>query len=264
VLSPARAERLARRAAARRGDGRRTRPSRRAWRVLTAGGDRGDDNAIQALWTAWLAAPDDELWDVLARWRGPEALAVAAFEAATRPGRDVAERAAIGEFCARRWDVGLYSNADLVSIPERGEIAVLPGGQPIAYLDAQTLATIGESRELTGRSGTKLWSSAGGSYHALGHQSPGRREVVVEVVDRRMSVVHWLAAKPMAELRPNDLAAAKSARDAFPGGAARPFLDLFVACLEHRFGADVRTGAAAPMAAHDNDISLAAAGDRPW
>jgi len=100
VLSWARAQRLARRAAVRGGDGQRSLLSRRAWRVLTAHGDRGNDNAFEAVLASWLTAPDDELWDALHRWRSQEALA-AVYLAATQPERAAASRAVIGEFCAR-------------------------------------------------------------------------------------------------------------------------------------------------------------------
>jgi hypothetical protein len=101
MLSEARAERLARRAAARDGHGGRTLLSRRAWRVLTKRGDRGDPRAADAVWQAWLREPGDELWQALARWRGPRAVAEAAFTAGTDVTRDAAARAAIGGFCAR-------------------------------------------------------------------------------------------------------------------------------------------------------------------
>jgi hypothetical protein len=53
VLSEARAERLALRAARCRRDGGRGPLARRAWRRLANAGDGGDRNAIGAVWQAW-------------------------------------------------------------------------------------------------------------------------------------------------------------------------------------------------------------------
>jgi hypothetical protein len=68
---------------------------------LTAAADRGDPDAVEALWRVWLREPDDELWEALARWRGPGPLAEAVFAAAADPVKDAAVRAALGAFCAR-------------------------------------------------------------------------------------------------------------------------------------------------------------------
>jgi len=46
-------------------------PDRRARRRLLEAGDAGDAAATDAVWEAWLASPDDELWRALARWRRP-------------------------------------------------------------------------------------------------------------------------------------------------------------------------------------------------
>lgn len=102
MLSRQRPERLARRAARRRGDGTRGIVARWAWERLVRAGDRGDQAAADVLWEGWLGDPDEERWDVLARWRGPVALADAAFEAAVDPGRDGGAREAIGVFWAGR------------------------------------------------------------------------------------------------------------------------------------------------------------------
>jgi hypothetical protein len=101
MMSQPRAQRLARRAARRRPDGSPGPLARRALRVLAGRGQRGDQNAAGAVWQAWLAHPDDELWQALARWRGPQALAKAAFRAGTDVSRDAAARAAVGGFCTR-------------------------------------------------------------------------------------------------------------------------------------------------------------------
>jgi hypothetical protein len=95
------AARLMRRAARRRPDGGRGLLARRAWRRLTDRGDRGDANAAEAVWRAFVSGPDDDLWRALSRWREPRALADAVVRAGTDPGRDAAARSAIGEFYVR-------------------------------------------------------------------------------------------------------------------------------------------------------------------
>lgn len=48
-----------------------------AWRVLAPwmrrrvirAGDAGDQDAVEAAWQAWLARPDDQIWQALQRWR---------------------------------------------------------------------------------------------------------------------------------------------------------------------------------------------------
>ena len=102
MLSDRRAGALARRAGRWRRDGSRGILARRAWRRLIAAGDRGDPNATDAVWQAWLRDPGDEVWQALARWREPQALAEAAVTAASEPGRPASGRAAIGKFCGRR------------------------------------------------------------------------------------------------------------------------------------------------------------------
>ena len=102
MLSAERAARLARLVTRQRGDGSRSARAWRAWRSLAEAGDRGDQNAIGAVWQAWLRDPGDELWEALNRWRDPALLADEACRAATDRSRATEERAAIGEFCARR------------------------------------------------------------------------------------------------------------------------------------------------------------------
>jgi hypothetical protein len=51
--------------------------------------------------------------------------------------------------------------------------------------------------------------------------------------------------------RARRLAAAITARDAFAGTPPAPFLDLFAARLEHRFGVDVRIGRGVPEIGDD-------------
>jgi hypothetical protein len=101
VLNEARAARLACRAGRARGDGTRGLLARRAWRILSEAGGRGDQAAIDAVLRYWLHDPDDERWQVLTRWRGAKAMTAAVLAAAAEPLRSPAERAAIGAFCAR-------------------------------------------------------------------------------------------------------------------------------------------------------------------
>lgn len=82
-------------------------------RRLAKAGDRGDQNAIEAVWQAWLAHPDDARWDLLAQWRDPGELARAVFAAAVDPDRAPGEREAIGQFCARH---GLMPDDDIQQV----------------------------------------------------------------------------------------------------------------------------------------------------
>jgi hypothetical protein len=73
-----------------------------AARALAAAVRRGDREAAEAVWQAWLRHPDDQTWDLLCRPRGEQAMTEAVFAAATDPARPAASRAALGAFCARR------------------------------------------------------------------------------------------------------------------------------------------------------------------
>jgi hypothetical protein len=103
VLSARRAAWLAARAARRRSDGSRGPLAWLAWRQLVRAGDQGRQDAISAVWAAWVRAPTGaaggEFWEALSRWREPQGLAEDVFEAAADPERVPAERAAIGDFC---------------------------------------------------------------------------------------------------------------------------------------------------------------------
>lgn len=102
MLSPARAERLARRAARRRSDGSHGLLTRRALQRLTRAAEDGNPRAIEGLWQAWLSEPGDELWATLTRWRNPQVMAEAVVEiAAAYWYRSAANLRALGEFCVR-------------------------------------------------------------------------------------------------------------------------------------------------------------------
>jgi hypothetical protein len=100
-MNESRAARLAATAGRRRADGSRGPLARRAWRRLVTAGDRGAQVAVSVVWQEWLRAPDEEPWEVLSRWRGPQRLAEEAFEAAVDPACPAGQRAAIGEFCTQ-------------------------------------------------------------------------------------------------------------------------------------------------------------------
>jgi hypothetical protein len=76
--------------------------ARVAGRTLTAAAGRGDRNAIEAVWRAWLRRPDDERWELLTRWRGTQPMAEAVFAAGADPARPAEARATLGAFCASR------------------------------------------------------------------------------------------------------------------------------------------------------------------
>lgn len=68
------------------GDGPR---ARRALRRLLRAGERGDQDATDALWDHWFAAPCDEVWSALSRWRRPktgDGLSQVALGERTTPG----------------------------------------------------------------------------------------------------------------------------------------------------------------------------------
>jgi hypothetical protein len=209
MMSPPRAQRLARRAARRRPDGSPGPLARRALRVLARRGRRGDQNLADAGWQAWLAHPDDELWQALA--------------------------------------------AD----PLRGEIAVLNPGRWIEYFREPTLARV-EGVLFT--RATQFWASSDGRYHVLVAPSADApaHDVTVIVQNQVLYPVASVRARPMAALGPPDLAAAITARDAFAATPPSPFLDLFAACLQHRFGADVGIGRSTPEIG-DDEIGISPA-----
>lgn len=110
----------------------RTTLARAAWRTLLAAVDRGDENAVEAGWQAWLCDPDDETWESLERWRGEREL----LAAATDPARAASARFVIGEFCLRR---GMLPETDIervlfyVLIGQLGQLrAVDPDGSVLA------------------------------------------------------------------------------------------------------------------------------------
>jgi hypothetical protein len=100
VLTRTRAARLARRAAGRRRDGSRRLLARPAWNRLVRAGDAGDVEAIAAVWLGWLKNPDDQGWELLARWRGLANVTEDACDEVLDDDGAFAD--AVGAFCARR------------------------------------------------------------------------------------------------------------------------------------------------------------------
>lgn len=76
--------------------------ARAAERILLAAARRGDRDAIDGIWNAWLRRPDDVRWELLSELFPAAVLAGAVFAAATDPVRDASGRSAIGAFCLRR------------------------------------------------------------------------------------------------------------------------------------------------------------------
>jgi hypothetical protein len=107
VLNDWRAERLAWRAEPVWVSGGESRPRRAGWlarraaRILTEAGDRGDPAAIEAVWQRWLWHPDDARWELVCRWRPPQGVADRALAVVTWPGRPLAVRNPVAEFCVR-------------------------------------------------------------------------------------------------------------------------------------------------------------------
>ena len=79
----------------------RSRAQRRSWQIIAGAAGRGDPNAINAVLRAWLQHPDDERWEMMTRWRKPQALAEKVVAAALEPDRPAAQRTAIGAFLTR-------------------------------------------------------------------------------------------------------------------------------------------------------------------
>jgi hypothetical protein len=94
MLSGWRADRLARQAERARGFPGREWRGRRAWRILVAAGDQGDEAAIEAVWRSWCRVPDDARWELLTRWRDEERLARARALFYLLSGQDAQRRAA--------------------------------------------------------------------------------------------------------------------------------------------------------------------------
>jgi hypothetical protein len=125
-----------------------------------------------------------------------------------------------------------------VVVPARDEICVLDRSGKVTYLDRQTLAPVRKPRELTGRTGTVLWAAPGNGVHALGGHG------FVDVVTPECMAQDALAARSLSAWQPADLATARwgAAHIAARWPRTRPWYDLLVSCLEHRYGADAGIG----------------------
>jgi len=96
-MREARANRLARRACWRRHDGTLTRRARRAWELLTAATETGDDTARRVLLEAWLRNPREDAWEYVRHWCTPAHVLATAVD----PARDAGSRARLGAYCVR-------------------------------------------------------------------------------------------------------------------------------------------------------------------
>lgn len=144
---------------------------------------------------------------------------------------------------------------DLTMIRGRDELCVLDGSSAVRYLDAGSLRPAGESRALSGRTGSELCGSADGITHALaGHG-------FADVLTRELADLQALADRPQAAWRPSDLVMVSRAAPVIEQcPAARPLRTLLVGCLEHRFAGEVRLGrfqaGVAADFARDDDIAI--------
>ncbi len=99
------------------------------------------------------------------------------------------------------------------------------------------VAGLAAQARLTGRSGTLLLSSPGTAWHVLGGNW------FVDVVTSESLALQGIGDRPQPAWRPADLIAAQNAASIVQGNPdTRPWYDLLLACLEHRFGGDVRLG----------------------
>jgi hypothetical protein len=91
-------------------------------RRLARAGDRGDADAMAAVWDAWTHHPGDELWELLTRWRYPPDRPYSVLSAAAS-SLPRASRRAIGESCVRHglragdefWRIELYALTGLTA-----------------------------------------------------------------------------------------------------------------------------------------------------
>jgi hypothetical protein len=137
-----------------------------------------------------------------------------------------------------------------ILVGARDEVCVLDGSQTVRYCHAATLGPVAGQRELTGRTGTVLFSSPDDTSHALGGEG------FVDVVTGPGVALRALIDQPQATWRPGDLAVAGRAMPVVERcPQARPLWDLLLACLEHRFAGEVRLGKSAPPV-RDDDIGI--------
>jgi hypothetical protein len=137
-----------------------------------------------------------------------------------------------------------------ILVAARDEVCVLDGSQTVRCFNADTLDPVSEKRELTGRTGTVLFSSPDNTGHALGGDG------FVYVVTGQCMALQALIDRPQALWRPADLAfAGRTAHIAEDCLGVRPLWDLLFALLEHRFAGEVRLGrSTSPIG--DDDISI--------
>jgi hypothetical protein len=133
----------------------------------------------------------------------------------------------------------------------RHEICGLDATGAITYLATDDFSVVTQPRELSGRTGTALWGSPDDADYALGGDGE------VRVVTRELFGLRALAGRPQVTWLRADLVTAMQAESLIgQDSSARPFYELLVGCLEHRFGGDVRLGGAASEAGDDIAIGV--------
>jgi hypothetical protein len=140
--------------------------------------------------------------------------------------------------------------ASPVDLPGAGVIVVTDlssnTGRSLRFLDRDTLADVPAPPGYDGRGDpSTLFTSEDGDWLGVCFRD------FVELFEVRLST---LVTRPLAATTPADLHAvrARLGRET----AARSFLTLLAACLEHRFGTDVALGDGAAVAARADDIAL--------
>jgi hypothetical protein len=130
---------------------------------------------------------------------------------------------------------------DLVLVNGRDEVCALDDSGAVAYFSASSLDKAREPRELAGLRGTALWGAPGNVSHALGGDG------AVHVVTRELLALQELADRPMTAWQPADAATLARAEVVVARcPAARPLHGLLAACLDQKFGGDVRPPPPAP------------------
>jgi hypothetical protein len=137
-----------------------------------------------------------------------------------------------------------------VDLPGAGMLVVTDlssnTGRSLRFLDRDTLSDVPAPPGYDGRGDpSTLFTSDDGDWLGVCFRD------FVELFEVRLST---LATRPLAATTPADLHAVQARLGREP--AARSFLELLSACLEHRFGADVALGDGDPLAVLTDDIAL--------
>jgi hypothetical protein len=134
----------------------------------------------------------------------------------------------------------------LIWVPRQDTICYHDSSGRVGYLDGHLLMPIGVQRQLIGKTGTVLFGSDGGAYHALAGNG------FADVVMAEYMPLWDLADRSQSAWTPRDLSAFTGTEwlpTRSPG--VRPFYELMRACLDHRFGGDVGIGQNTPRVGDD-------------